>query len=230
MRVLDCTGAGTSSSLIQGINWLTTHCSTTASKKCVANLSLSFSGIAADVEAAIQASVKQGVSYVVAAGNANTNACDVTPARVPEVVTVGASTQPSAAGVTPVVADSRADFSNYGPCEYSVAQARAVSGLGDQPARCVARAPAACPAQSTAVSCPTDLVQTAAHCYGSAPRTTPAAATAAVCQPHRVSAGVDLFAPGVNIMSSYYFAADPTLLGSGARLSGTSQVTLGFTV
>jgi hypothetical protein len=37
-------------------------------------------------------------------------------------------------------------------------------------------------------------------------------------------AGVDLFAPGVNIMSSYYFASDPNLLGSGARLNGTSQV------
>lgn len=150
VRVLDCAAIGTSTSLIQGINWLTQHCSTTASQKCVANQSLSFNGIAADVEAAIQASIRQGVSYVVAAGNANTNACDVTPARMPEVVTVGASTQPSAAGVNPVVADSRASFSNFGPC-------------------------------------------------------------------------VDLFAPGVNIMSSYYFASDPNLLGSGARLNGTSQ-------
>jgi subtilisin family serine protease len=117
VRVLDCAGVGTSASLIQGINWLTQHCSTTASKKCVANLSLGFNGIATDVETAIQASIRQGVSYVVAAGNSNTNACDVTPARIPEVVTVGASTQPSAAGVTPVVADSRASFSNFGPCE-----------------------------------------------------------------------------------------------------------------
>lgn len=117
VRVCDCNGLGTSASLIQGINWLTSHCKSTASKKCVANLSLSFSGIAADVDSAIQASVKQGVSYVVAAGNANVNACDVTPARLPEVVTVGASTQPSAARVTPVVPDSRADFGNFGPCE-----------------------------------------------------------------------------------------------------------------
>ena len=47
-----------------------------------------------------------GITTVVAAGNDNSDACNVSPARVPGVITVGASTQ----------TDERASFSNYGNC------------------------------------------------------------------------------------------------------------------
>ncbi|MEE9416853.1 MAG: S8 family serine peptidase, partial [Acidimicrobiales bacterium] len=47
-----------------------------------------------------------GVSYALAAGNADADACDVSPARVGPAITVGASN----------ISDERAAFSNKGPC------------------------------------------------------------------------------------------------------------------
>ena len=53
----------------------------------------------------------KGVTFVVAAGNGNifgwaANACNYSPARVPEAVTVGATDK----------TDKKASFSNYGTC------------------------------------------------------------------------------------------------------------------
>jgi subtilisin family serine protease len=50
--------------------------------------------------------VAAGVPAVVAAGNQNKDACGVSPARVASAITVGATTS----------SDSRATFSNFGPC------------------------------------------------------------------------------------------------------------------
>jgi hypothetical protein len=58
------------------------------------------------LDTAVRNSVASGVSYAVAAGNDNADACAYSPARVAEVLTVGA-TRPD---------DSRASFSNKGPC------------------------------------------------------------------------------------------------------------------
>ena len=51
-------------------------------------------------------SITDGVVYAIAAGNDNADACNVTPARVPAAITVGATTS----------TDARASFSNYGTC------------------------------------------------------------------------------------------------------------------
>ena len=56
-------------------------------------------------------SIASGVSYAIAAGNGNilglpANACNYSPARVPEAITVGATDS----------TDRRASFSNYGTC------------------------------------------------------------------------------------------------------------------
>merc|ERR1719444_219134 len=55
---------------------------------------------------AIDTAVNRGVVVVVAAGNQNTNACEITPAFVKSAVTVGSTTW----------RDDRSSFSNFGDC------------------------------------------------------------------------------------------------------------------
>jgi serine protease len=101
VRVLDCDGSGTISSVVSGIEWVTAN----HKKPAVANMSLG-GGASQAIDDAIAASVKAGVTYVVAAGNSNVSACNSSPARVASAITVG-STTPT---------DARSSFSNYGSC------------------------------------------------------------------------------------------------------------------
>ena len=57
------------------------------------------------VDAAVRNSIRAQVTYVVAAGNWNSDAATYSPAGVTEAITVGATNR----------TDSRAEFSNYGP-------------------------------------------------------------------------------------------------------------------
>jgi hypothetical protein len=99
VRVLDCNGEGTASDIIAAIDWITTN----APRPSVVNMSL---GGAANssLDTAVQNSISAGYVYVVAAGNDNVDASEVSPARVPSAFTVGARDN----------LDNRADFSNYG--------------------------------------------------------------------------------------------------------------------
>ena len=72
----------------------------------VVNLSSGF-GPSAALLTAVNNSIASGVTYVVAAGNANADACGTSPALVPNAITVGA--------IDPTN-DTRAGFSNFGPC------------------------------------------------------------------------------------------------------------------
>ncbi|MFC7279114.1 S8 family serine peptidase [Paractinoplanes rhizophilus] len=99
VRVLDCAGEGTLSGVIAGVDWVTRH----AARPAVANMSLG-GGRSASLEAAVRRSIARGVTYVVAAGNENTNASAESPAAVAAAITVGASDSK----------DRRAAFSNYG--------------------------------------------------------------------------------------------------------------------
>jgi subtilisin family serine protease len=103
VRVLDCTGSGTVSGIVQALDWVIGQHE--AGTPAVANLSLG-SGASLSLDAAVQATIDDGVAVVVAAGNANADACTVSPARVADAVTAGATDQ----------ADARASFSNYGTC------------------------------------------------------------------------------------------------------------------
>jgi subtilisin family serine protease len=101
VRVLDCTGYGSYSTVIAGINWVTAN----AVRPAVVNMSLG--GPASDaVDNAVRAAVAAGITFVVAAGNSATDACTASPARTAEAITVGATDQN----------DAIASFSNYGSC------------------------------------------------------------------------------------------------------------------
>ncbi|MGQ0467388.1 MAG: S8 family serine peptidase [Sporichthyaceae bacterium] len=101
VRVLDCTGEGSMSDVIAGVEWVTAN----HSGPSVANISL-VGGASTALDNAVARSIASGVVFTVAAGNDDTNACNRSPARAPAALTVGALTKK----------DVRADFSNYGPC------------------------------------------------------------------------------------------------------------------
>ncbi|MDA1360498.1 S8 family serine peptidase [Glycomyces luteolus] len=101
VRVLNNSGSGTTAGVINGINWVRTN----AIKPAVANMSLG-GGYSAALNNAVAAAVSSGVSFAVAAGNENQNACNVSPASTPSAITVGATTS----------TDARASYSNYGSC------------------------------------------------------------------------------------------------------------------
>ncbi|HEX5148560.1 MAG TPA: S8 family peptidase, partial [Candidatus Limnocylindrales bacterium] len=99
VRVLDCAGAGSWSDIIAGIDFVTADHQ--AGEPAVANMSLG-GGANLAVDQAVRNSIADGVAYAVAAGNSNASACQFSPARVPEAMTVGAST----------ASDAKASFSN----------------------------------------------------------------------------------------------------------------------
>ncbi|HET7461964.1 MAG TPA: S8 family serine peptidase [Longimicrobium sp.] len=101
VRVLDCGGSGNWSDIIAGIDWVAGNHSTPA----VANLSLRGWGYT-PVDDAIRNLVASGVTVVVAAGNDHDDACNYSPARVAEAITVAASNS----------ADQETWFSNFGSC------------------------------------------------------------------------------------------------------------------
>jgi subtilisin family serine protease len=101
VRVLSCSGSGSNSGVIAGVNFVTqAH---VAGTRAVANMSLG-GGVSTALDNAVRASIADGVVYAIAAGNSNTNAANSSPARVGEAITVGASTR----------TDARSSFSNFG--------------------------------------------------------------------------------------------------------------------
>jgi len=100
VRVLNCQGTGTTAGVIAGIDWVGN-----AAKPAVANMSLGGS-YSQSLNDAVTAAIAKGVTFAVAAGNSNANACSYSPSSTPEAITVGATTE----------ADARASYSNYGTC------------------------------------------------------------------------------------------------------------------
>jgi len=101
VRVLDCGGSGTTSGVIAGVDWVKTY----AQKPAVANMSLG-GGASTSLDTAVNNAINSGVTFAIAAGNSNRNACNYSPARVAAAITVGATTS----------TDARASYSNYGAC------------------------------------------------------------------------------------------------------------------
>ncbi|MCA2213733.1 S8 family peptidase [Jidongwangia harbinensis] len=101
VRVLDCRGSGSYSTIIAGVDWVTRN----ATRPAVANMSLGGGGSKA-LDDAVRRSIAAGITYAVAAGNEARDACTQSPARTPEAITVGATDS----------TDARAAFSNHGRC------------------------------------------------------------------------------------------------------------------
>jgi subtilisin family serine protease len=101
VRVLNCQGSGTNSGVIAGMDWVANN----HVKPAVANMSLG-GGASTATDDAVNRMHNAGVTVVVAAGNSNANACNSSPARAPNAITVGSTTS----------SDARSSFSNYGSC------------------------------------------------------------------------------------------------------------------
>ncbi len=102
VRVLDCTGSGAASGVIAGLNWIAANATP---GKSVVNMSLG-AGASTAMDMAVSNLIARGIPVVVSAGNSSANACNVSPARVPGAITVGATTN----------TDARASYSNFGSC------------------------------------------------------------------------------------------------------------------
>lgn len=101
VRVLGCNGSGSNSGVVAGIDWVAGN----HVKPAVANMSLG-GGASTATDNAVQNAINAGVTMVVAAGNSNANACNYSPARAANAVTVGSTTN----------TDARSSFSNFGTC------------------------------------------------------------------------------------------------------------------
>jgi subtilisin family serine protease len=111
VRVMDCAGGGYVSGVIAGVDWVTARHA--AGTPAVANMSVGTDageGTLA-LEEAIRRSIADGVTYTIAAGNGDffgnaLDACWFSPARVPQAITVSATTR----------TDAKASFANFGSC------------------------------------------------------------------------------------------------------------------
>jgi len=101
VRVLSCLGSGSTAGVVEGMNWVATD----GIRPAVASMSLG-GGASSAMDQAVTAMHNAGVVVSVAAGNSNANACNYSPARAAEAITVGATDS----------SDARASFSNYGAC------------------------------------------------------------------------------------------------------------------
>jgi len=105
VRILDCTGRGSYSGVMAGLDWILSPENPNAKTQAVLNLSIG-GNLSASLNAAILRLTNAGVTVVAAAGNESTDACTRSPASAPSAITVGATT----------LADAPAGFSNQGKC------------------------------------------------------------------------------------------------------------------
>ncbi len=106
VKVLDCLGVGATSTVIQGVDWVTAN----AVKPAAANMSLSGSPSTA-LDDAVRRSAQREIVYAIAAGNSGANACNESPARAGGgynngIITTAATDQ----------TNNEASFSNFGGC------------------------------------------------------------------------------------------------------------------
>jgi len=122
VRVLDCNGRGPNSGVIAGMDWIVGQHQDGA--PAVANMSLG-GGADQATDDAVQRMITDGVTTAVAAGNGDIlgnplNACNYSPARAPNAITVGSTTS----------TDARSSWSNYGPCLDLFAPGSSITSAG----------------------------------------------------------------------------------------------------
>jgi subtilisin family serine protease len=103
VKVLNALGAGSTVDIVDGLEWCVADHGPAA--RAVINLSLG-GGANLAMDNAVQACIDDGITSVVAAGNSDADACNTSPARLPDAITVAASD----------VGDVSSSFTNYGSC------------------------------------------------------------------------------------------------------------------
>jgi len=106
VKVLNCQGSGTTTSVIKGVDWVAAN----AIKPAVANMSLG-GGVSQLLDDAVRNAASKGIFFSIAAGNSATQACNSSPARVG-----GGATPGVMVAAATDVNDLEASFSNYGAC------------------------------------------------------------------------------------------------------------------
>lgn len=112
VRVLNCSGSGSWSGIIAGMDWVRNN----HIKPAIANMSLG-GGFSSSVNTAANNLSNAGVFVAVAAGNSNANACNYSPASASNVTTVMSSTS----------SDAKSSFSNYGSCAHLYAPGSSIT-------------------------------------------------------------------------------------------------------
>jgi subtilisin family serine protease len=112
VRVLNCSGSGTWSGIIAGVDWVRTN----HIKPAVANMSLG-GGFSTSVNSAVNNLANAGVFVAVAAGNSNANSCNFSPASASAVTSVMSSTS----------SDAKSSFSNWGSCAHVYAPGSSIT-------------------------------------------------------------------------------------------------------
>jgi subtilisin family serine protease len=103
VKVLDCNGSGSAASVMAGVDFVTGN---HVSGPAVANMSLGIATPVPALEQSVRNSIADGVTYAIASGNSGADACNFSPARTAEAITVNAAD----------ITDTRPAFSNFGTC------------------------------------------------------------------------------------------------------------------
>jgi subtilisin family serine protease len=112
VRVLGCSGSGSTSGIIAGIDWVRLN----HIKPAVANMSIG-GGFSSSLNTATNNLASAGVFVAVAAGNSNANACNYSPASATNATTVMSSTS----------TDAKSSFSNWGSCAHLYAPGSSIT-------------------------------------------------------------------------------------------------------
>ncbi len=122
LKVLDCTGTGSESDIIQAADWIAAN--RPAGAPAVANLSfgVSLSQLSpgdTSLQDALQGLINSGVTVVAAAGNGDSNgngvdACTESPAFIPDAITVAAVARTQTGPTTEAFTETK--WTNYGSC------------------------------------------------------------------------------------------------------------------
>ena len=173
VRVLGCDGGGSVSGVVAGLDWVVARHG--AGEPAVANLSLG-SSASNFFDDAVRRAVADGITVVVSAGNAGSDACTVSPARVTEAVTVGATD----------IGDAKPSWSNDGVCLDLFAPGASITSAGISGDTATARK------SGTSMASP-HVAGAAARILAASPAASPsevAAALAAAASPVTVSGAV----------------------------------------
>jgi subtilisin family serine protease len=196
VRILPCTGYGTVSDLIAGVDWVTRH----ANLPAVANMSVR-TNYSRTVNSAITALVRSGVTVVAAAGNDSDNACNYSPGSTPEAIIVGATNS----------GDTRLNYSNYGSCVSMFAPGEGVATISTT-------GPTVTYMSGTSFASPY-VAGVAALYLGEHPTATPDAVRTAIVGNATAGSVID---PGANSPNLLLYSLFPVNVPSGC--GGTSYI------